>query len=147
MVGQQVGLSSQWSTRLYRTCYAVMVSCQRLGNHWSCWVIAWFVLTQQLLANHWFLFPSFVKCWDRTLHQTVQCWAGIQYLTDTDYYYCLLPKMAQKLKITDQARDLLVEESINDSVSVDLGIDHSGAIGNNEPVVAVQRGRYFRKPC
>jgi len=47
--------------------------------------------------------------------------------------------MAQKLKITDQARDLLVEESINDSVSVDLGIDHSGAIGNNELVVAVQR--------
>jgi len=31
-----------------------------------------------------------------------------------------------------------VEESINDSVSVDLGINHSGAIGNNELVVAVQ---------
>ena len=26
----------------------------------------------------------------------------------------------------------VVEESINDSVSVDLGIHHSGAIGNNE---------------
>ena len=29
--------------------------------------------------------------------------------------------------------------SMNDSVSVDLDIDHSGAIGNNDLVVAVQR--------
>jgi len=34
---------------------------------------------------------------------------------------------------------LCEEESINDSVSVNLGIDHSGAIGNNDLVVAVQR--------
>ena len=40
---------------------------------------------------------------------------------------------------------MFVEESINDSVSVDLGIDHSGAIANNELVVAVPN-RYFRKP-
>ena len=33
----------------------------------------------------------------------------------------------------------LVEESINDSISVDLGIDHCGAIGNNDLLVAVQR--------
>jgi len=32
--------------------------------------------------------------------------------------------------------------SINDSVSVDLGIDHSGAIANNELVVDVPN-RYF----
>ena len=32
-----------------------------------------------------------------------------------------------------------IEESISDSVSADLGIDHSGAIGNNDLVVAVQR--------
>ena len=33
----------------------------------------------------------------------------------------------------------LVEESINDSVSVDLGTCNTGAIGNNDLVVAVQR--------
>jgi len=40
-----------------------------------------------------------------------------------------------------------VDESINDSVSVDLGICNPAAIGNNDLVVAVYRGRYFRKPC
>jgi len=34
---------------------------------------------------------------------------------------------------------LFVEESINDSISVDLGICNTGGIGNNELVVAVQR--------
>jgi len=33
----------------------------------------------------------------------------------------------------------VVEESISDSVSVDLGICNTGAIGNNYLVVAVQR--------
>ena len=45
-------------------------------------------------------------------------------------------------KRTTQTFHMHVEESINDSVSVDrsiLGIDHSGAIGNNDLVVAVQR--------
>ena len=32
-----------------------------------------------------------------------------------------------------------VEESMSDSVSVDLGICNPGAIGNNDLVVAVQR--------
>ena len=35
--------------------------------------------------------------------------------------------------------------SINDSVSVDLGIDYSGAIANNELVVGISN-RYFWKP-
>ena len=34
--------------------------------------------------------------------------------------------------------DTFVEESINDSVSVDLGICNTGAIGNNDLVAAVQ---------
>ena len=33
----------------------------------------------------------------------------------------------------------LVEESINNSISVNLGIDHPGAIGNNDLLVAIQR--------
>ena len=37
---------------------------------------------------------------------------------------------------------LVVEESINDCVSVDLGIDHCGAIANNELMVGVSN-RYF----
>ena len=32
-----------------------------------------------------------------------------------------------------------VEESINDSVSVDLDVCNPGAVGNNDLVVAVQR--------
>ena len=33
----------------------------------------------------------------------------------------------------------IVKESVNDSVSVNLGICNPGAIGNNDLVVAVQR--------
>jgi len=39
--------------------------------------------------------------------------------------------------------DTFVEESINDFFSVDLGICNTGAIGNNDLVVAVQ----VQKPC
>ena len=39
--------------------------------------------------------------------------------------------------------DTFVEESINDLFSVDLGICNTGAIGNNDLVVAVQ----VQKPC
>jgi len=43
-----------------------------------------------------------------------------------------------RVRVTFRVR-VSVEESINDSVSVDLGICNPGSIGNNDLVVAVQR--------
>ena len=51
----------------------------------------------------------------------------------------LMPNGVNGIEQFVSAKLLGLEESINDSVSVDLGICNTGVIGNNELVVAVQR--------
>jgi len=51
----------------------------------------------------------------------------------------LMPNGVNGIEQFVSAKLLGLEESINDSVSVDLGICNTGVIGNNDLVVAVQR--------
>jgi len=51
----------------------------------------------------------------------------------------LIDRQARGRRTASPDCGMLAEESINDSVSVDLGICNPGAVGNNDLVVAVQR--------